>query len=280
MKKTKKYLLATSGSTVDGREVKPEWLKEIASSYDPKTYGARLNIEHIKGFSGEGPFRAYGDVMEVSTEDVTVNFNGTDEVRTGLYGVFEVTEDAEKLNQAGQKLYPSIEIAPNFAEKGFAYLMGCALTDTPAAIGTERMEFNRKTPGALSFNAKDFDIAAAALEFAGAASDDTENTVNGAFASMKKFFDKFNVAATGSETAANKAAETQQPTVNADMAELASVMQGVTTAFTTASEDMKKSIEKITNDLNALRTDFDKIEDPKTPHRPQSNGTHYAKTDC
>jgi hypothetical protein len=148
--KTKPFLLATAGSTVDGRTIDDAMLQQIASSYDPKTYGARLNIEHIRGVTGESPFRAYGDVVELSIGKTEVNFNGKKETRTALYGVFDVNEDAKKLNEAGQKVYPSIEIEPNFAGKGFAYLMGCALTDSPASIATQRLEFNRSLPGALT----------------------------------------------------------------------------------------------------------------------------------
>ncbi|PTR05019.1 capsid scaffolding serine peptidase GPO, partial [Novosphingobium sp. GV055] len=37
--KTKPFLLATAGSTVDGRTIDDAMLQQIASSYDPKTYG-------------------------------------------------------------------------------------------------------------------------------------------------------------------------------------------------------------------------------------------------
>jgi len=160
--KTKSFLLATAGATVDGRNIDDKMLKEMAESYDPKTYGARLNIEHIRGATGDGPFRAFGDVLELSTAEVDVNFNGKTEKRLGLFGVLDVSDDAKQLNEKGQKVYPSIEIEPNFAGKGFAYLMGCALTDSPAAIATDRLQFNRALPGTLTVSGED----AALLEFA------------------------------------------------------------------------------------------------------------------
>lgn len=57
-KRTKPFLLATAGSTVDGRTIDDKMIAEMASSYDPKTYGARLNIEHIRGITGDKPFRS------------------------------------------------------------------------------------------------------------------------------------------------------------------------------------------------------------------------------
>jgi hypothetical protein len=45
---------------------------------------------------------------------------------------------------AGQKVYTSMEIQPNFANSGKAYLIGLAVTDDPASLGTEMLEFSRK----------------------------------------------------------------------------------------------------------------------------------------
>lgn len=182
--KTKPFLLATAGSTVDGRVIDEKMLEEMVSSYDPKVYGARLNIEHVRGISGDGPFRAYGDVLELSIGEVEVNFNGKTEKRKALYGVFDVNDDAKKLNEAGQKVYPSIEIEPNFGGKGFAYMMGCALTDSPASIATERLQFNRSLPGTLTVSAD----KAEALEFADA---DVTQGGNALLSGMAKLFDGF-----------------------------------------------------------------------------------------
>ena len=164
--KTKRFLLATAGSTVDGRNIDANMLTEMAEGYDPKTYSARLNIEHIRGFSGEKPFRAFGDVLTLETEEVDVNFHGKTEKRLGLFGTFEVTEEAKKLTSEGQKVFPSIEIEPNFGGKGKAYLMGVALTDSPASIATQRLEFSRSQPGWLTVGTDDKAMAYS-LEFEG-----------------------------------------------------------------------------------------------------------------
>jgi P2 family phage major capsid protein len=155
-------VLATAGSTVDGRTIDDAMIDQMVSSYNPRTFGARLNIEHVRGMAPDGPFRAYGDVLELSAGTVEVDFNGQKEQRKALFGTFDVTEEARKLNESGQKVYPSIEIEPNFAGKGFAYLMGCALTDSPASIATQRLQFNRSLPGTLTLAGEN----AAPLEFA------------------------------------------------------------------------------------------------------------------
>jgi hypothetical protein len=182
--KTKAFLLATAGSTVDGRTITDADIDQMASSYDPKTYGARVNIEHIRGMSGQAPFNAYGDVESVSVGTVDVNFNGKTEKRKALYGVLDVTDNAKALNDANQKVYPSIEILDNFGGKGFAYLGGLALTDSPAAIATERLKFNRQLPGSIKYSSD----TAALLEFE---DDAATPEAKGLMASMGAMFDKF-----------------------------------------------------------------------------------------
>lgn len=239
--KTKEFLLATSGATVDGRNIDDKMLQEMASSYDPKTYGARVNIEHIRGISGDGPFRAYGDVLSLSTREVEVNFNGKTEKRTGLFGVFDVTADAKKLNEAGQKVYPSIEIEPNFAGKGFAYLVGCAFTDSPASIATQRLQFNRTLPGVLTVAGED----SALLEFP---DETTEEAGAGLMSSVGRFFDSLTAKFGGGTPPEQQ--QQQQQNNQADPAQPA--------AFNVA--DLKPLFTElakgISTDIGALRTEF------------------------
>ncbi|VVT07489.1 GPO family capsid scaffolding protein [Erythrobacter sp. EC-HK427] len=163
--KTKKFRLAVAGATVDGREISADMLREMAEGYDPNTYGARLNIEHIRGVVPGSDFGAYGDVLELSTEEVEIKLHDKVEKRVALFGTFDVDDKAKAMNKAGQKLYPSVEIQPNFAGTGKAYLMGVALTDSPASIATERMQFNRQMPGSLVLRTDDAE-SAFALTFA------------------------------------------------------------------------------------------------------------------
>lgn len=277
-KRTKPFLLATAGSTVDGRVIDDKMLDEMASSYDPKTYGARLNIEHIRGITGDKPFRSYGDVAEVSVGEVEVNFNGTKEKRKALFGSFDVLEDAQQLNAAGQKVYPSIEIEPNFGGKGFAYLMGCALTDSPASIATERLQFNVARPGALIFSHD----AAAALEFADDNGDATPE--GGSFIkALTGVLEKF----TGKPADPAPAPVVQPVTTpgTLDMAALTGLfgefgktiegaMKAQTTAFTA-------EIDRIDLKVTNLAKDVEGTPAPGQQPRPAANGAgNFAKTDC
>ena len=43
----KKFRVAVSGATVDGREIRPEHLRDAAANYSPQTCtAARVNVEH------------------------------------------------------------------------------------------------------------------------------------------------------------------------------------------------------------------------------------------
>lgn len=278
--KTKPFLLATAGSTVDGRVIDDKMLDEMASSYDPMTYGARLNIEHIRGISGEKPFRSYGDVLELSVGEVDVNFNGTMEKRKALYGVFDVTDDAKALNTAGQKVYPSIEIEPNFGGKGSAYLMGCALTDSPAAIATERLAFNRTMPGTIKL-ARD---EAASLDFAAATEQAGDGFITKFGAMLDSAFAKFTPAKTEEKPAA-KEGETA-PAAAFNFAEMRPMFEELGQTFAASIGDLRNEMR---GEIDQLGVKLKKIEGtveatPAQQHkaRPVSAGANgqFAKTDC
>lgn len=281
--KTKKFLLATAGSTVDGRTIDDKLITEMASSYDPKTYGARLNIEHIRGLGTEGPFRAYGDVLELSTGEVEVNFNGTSEKRLGLYGIFDVDDSAKQLNDAGQKVYPSIEIEDNFAGKGFAYMMGCALTDSPAAIGTERMKFNRHYPGAINLTAENSGIDAALLEFA-EADKAADPAATGFFAAATDFFKQFTPGEKGKPPVIEPKKDDQPADLNQFIGQFSTMFEGfakkVDAGFAAQTEAMNTAIGKVDARCTELSNSIENTEKPGQPQRGASNGDNFTKTDC
>lgn len=279
-KRTKPFLLATAGSTVDGRVIDDKMIDEMAKSYDPKTYGARLNIEHIRGVTGDAPFRSYGDVVSVSVGEVDVNFSGKTEKRKALYGVFDVLEDAEKLNAAGQKVYPSIEIEPNFAGKGFAYLMGCALTDSPAAIATERLQFNRAAPGSIVLSGE----TALPLELADDKGNPTE-TGQGLIATFKSMMDAYTAKVTG-KAAESKPADPpqQQLTQGFDMqafsalfTEFAGKVEG---ALQSQAAAQREEMDGLALKFAALEKRIDTTAAPGQQQRPAANGSNFTRTDC
>ncbi len=289
--KTKRFLLATSGATVDGRVIEAAHLRQMAESYDPKVYSARLNIEHIRGISGEGPFRAYGDVLSLEVEDITVDFNGQPEQRTALYGVFDVTEDAQALNQAGQKLYPSIEIHPDFAGKGYAYLMGCALTDSPASIATERLQFTSQlsaaVPGIQRYS-REAQGDAALLEFDTGTTPEAAGLLSGLKGILDGFADRFAPKTTTpapAQTPANPADPAAQPgTFTAD--DLRTVFTELATSIDSSINALRQETRETTDalavKLNKLEQGVETTPSAKHAQRPTSAGTNgnFVRTDC
>ncbi|MGM3174758.1 GPO family capsid scaffolding protein [Dickeya lacustris] len=134
----KKFRVAVSGSTVDGREISPEHLRDAAASYRTDVYGARVNVEHYLSMLPNSEFGAMGDVTALSTEDIT---EGPLAGRTALYAEIEPSARMKQLTDEGKKVYSSIELHPQFALNGKAYVVGLAMTDTPASLGTERLKF-------------------------------------------------------------------------------------------------------------------------------------------
>lgn len=129
------FCICTSGETVDGRFIEPEWLRQAAATYSPETYGARINIEHFYGLWPQSELSGYGDVVAVKIEE-------KDGV-VKLYAQLDPTEKLIKLNKLREKVYTSIELALDFCKTGKAYLVGLAVTDMPASTGTSMLQFSK-----------------------------------------------------------------------------------------------------------------------------------------
>ena len=139
--KTKWFRVATEGATTDGRAIQRVWIEHMAKNFNPAKYGARVWIEHMRGMLPDSAFAAQGDVLALRTQEV-------EDGKLGLFAQIKPLESLIAMNKAGQKLYTSIEVDPNFADTGEAYLVGLAVTDTPASLGTELLTFAQQNPAA------------------------------------------------------------------------------------------------------------------------------------
>ncbi|SEA27564.1 GPO family capsid scaffolding protein [Marinobacterium iners] len=135
--KSKWFRVGVEGDTTDGRKIEAAWLTQMAANYNPEKYGARVNCEHVRGMAPDSSFGAFGDVTALKTE--TIKIDGEDKV--ALYAQITPNDDLIALNKKRKKVYTSMEIDHNFADKGEAYLVGLAVTDSPASLGTEMLEF-------------------------------------------------------------------------------------------------------------------------------------------
>lgn len=141
--KSKFFRVATEGATTDGRTIERSAIQQMADSFDPAVYGARIWMEHIRSAYADGPFKAYGDVVAVKAEEVDTDSGK----KLALFAQIEPTPELIAMTKARQKIYTSIEINPKFADTQQAYLVGLGITDSPASLGTEMLTFAAKTPG-------------------------------------------------------------------------------------------------------------------------------------
>lgn len=290
MKKPKRFRVATSGPTIDGREIKPEWLQQAADNYDPALYAARINVEHLRGFSANSDFGAFGDVVALTAQ---TNKAGKVELLADIV----LNEKGQAANKAGQKLYTSVELVENFAGTGSAYLVGLALTDSPASLGTQRLEFSAQ-PEDATYTAKCFTPLgnkAHALAFGMAhsitipadepAAGDVAAEIKNGFAKMLEKLT--NLASRQDKPAAPAAASDAGTTTPAapdvqlaqavidELQKLAQPLVDVYAMAQAAAQAAQAQSDKLAADLAALKTQLEKT--PATyGRRPLSDGGQQA----
>ncbi|CDO35838.1 GPO family capsid scaffolding protein [Novosphingobium sp. KN65.2] len=292
MAKTRFFRVALEGATTDGRQIERQWLTDAAETYNPETYTARVNMEHIRGFSPEAPFNGYGSIVALKTEEVTVKLGGKDVKRLALFAQIDANDQLVAINRKGQKLFSSIEIAPEFAGTGKAYLVGLAVTDSPASLGTEMLQFaakqgdnsplaHRKQDKANLFTAAE----EVSIEIEEAKSVDPDPT--GIFASIKGMLDKM-TGQSGGQQAQQHAQEQQQEEPNAPQADgnaLAAfgVMIGqLSTAVQASTRETREQVTKLTADLAALTTKVEAAPAGTFTQRELAlgGGENAVRTDC
>lgn len=138
-KVSKWFRIGVEGDTCDGRVISATDIQEMADGFDPRVYGCRINLEHIRSVVPDSPFCRYGDVTEVKAEviDDDSALNG----KLALFGKIAPLDNLLAMLAKGQKVYTSMEIRPNFANTGKCHLIGLAVTDDPASLGTEYLQF-------------------------------------------------------------------------------------------------------------------------------------------
>lgn len=265
--KSKWFRVAVEGDTTDGRRIEAAWLTQMAANYNPEKYGARVNCEHVRGIMPDGVFGAYGDVMALKTD--TVEIDG--EKRVALYAQVSPTDELIALNKKRKKVYSSIEIDHDFAGKGEAYLVGLAITDSPASLGTEMMEFASKANRNPLADRKQrpenlFSVAREVeLEF--------EEESPSILDRVKELFRSHEEERTDLDTQYSQAIET-----------IATEVASLQTQF--AESNSAQQLETLSADLEAVQSKLSELETAldTTPNHstrpPATGGTGTVLTDC
>ncbi|HAP0140078.1 TPA: capsid protein [Escherichia coli] len=132
--KTDWVVVATSGPTIDGREIDPKWLTDAAEVYNPDEYTAMLWPFHASN-SWRAFTNNYGFVDALKAEKAGDKV----QLKARLIPNRFLTE----ANEAGQKLFTSIEVQEDYLGTGKFFVSGIAVTDTPASINTTRLQFSQ-----------------------------------------------------------------------------------------------------------------------------------------
>ncbi|WP_162528395.1 GPO family capsid scaffolding protein [Novosphingobium sp. BW1] len=284
---TRYFRVAVEGATTDGREIQRQWLLDAAETYDPQTYTALVNMEHVRGLGAEGSFGNYGQVTGLRTENVTLKIGGEPVQRLGLFAQVDALDTLVAVKDRGQKLFSSIEINPNFAGTGKAYMVGLAVTDSPASLGTQLLTFaaqqgdnnplahRKKDKGNLFTVTEEAEIEMEE-EGASSAADPT-----GVFASLKGLLDRFTATppvAPVTPPAEGKANAAASP----DLAAFAASFGQLLTAIEADRKDTAARFTKLTADLAALTSEMESTPAHGfTTREPATGGGENAvRTDC
>ncbi|PZQ93751.1 MAG: capsid protein [Acinetobacter johnsonii] len=275
MKKSKFFRVAVAGSTTDGRVIEATWIQQMAKNYNQDTYTALGNLEHFRSISPDSTFGSYAKVIALKAEEVEIN----GAKKWALFAQVDAFDQLIELHQRGQKLFTSIEVNPNFADTGEAYLVGLAFTDSPASLGTQIMEFASKNPEANPFVSKkqDKDNLFTAAEEADLQFEDGQDApAKGLFSKVldwlkpqqeqqdNKNKDQFKEVSDSLEAIAKTFGESQTK------------LQKVETEFS----ELKTKHSKLETDFNGLKTKLEGEQNPGTPPAPENTGNFSEQIEC
>lgn len=283
--RSKLFRVAVEGDTTDGRVIERVWIQQMAGSYNPSLYGARINLEHIRGILPDSPFKAYGDVVALKAEEVDID----GKKKLALFAQLEPTDAlVSMVNNDKQKIYTSIEVSPNFAKTGGAYLVGLAVTDSPASLGTEKLSFAAKHPDAKLFDdrklhAENLFTASceASIELEEVSADGGDSTgklLSGIAGLLERF--------TGKPNPPPPPAPAPEGGADAQMfAGIAEVLTGIGDSLKAQGEQfagLRKDLDESRAEFNALQQKLSSTASTTQAFRPVVNGPSdkSAVTDC
>lgn len=254
----------------------------MAETFDPRVYGCRINLEHLKGILPDGPFSRYGDVVELKSEKID-----DDSVLKGklaLFAKITPTDDLIAMNKKLQKVYTSMEIQPNFANSGKCYLVGLAVTDDPASLGTEYLEFCRgaKFNPLNRFKAEPGNLISVAtlaeLEF----EDLPEKMFTALSDKVKAIFSRKQASDDARFQDVHEAVTTVSEHVQENLTATEQRLATLENAFATLKQDVTTKADQTSQAFSQLKTSLDTTESTTQPRRKLSTGGGGDEllTDC
>ena len=284
MPSTRKWFrVGVEGMTADGRKIERRHLSEAAETYSRPKYGARMFVEHIRGINPDWGFKAMGDVHALRTEMVKID--GQD--RLALYAELEPTEQMLSWSRDRQKIYTSMELDPDFAGSGKAYLVGLGVTDSPASLATEVLEFCAANPASnflASRKLRPENMFTAALEMDGRFDIETTETTGTLAQARELFASMFGTLFSASQTASPPAPPIikTDPPVNAPAGIEAFARQILSDVERVTNDNtaLRNELQQTRNEVQQLRTQMDTTTAPHQTRQTATGGNGRARTDC
>lgn len=259
------FCVAVEGATSDKRTIKRAWLEQAAKNFNPATYGARIWLEHFRSLLPDSPFKAYGDVLAVKTDEIDIN----GQKKLALFAQVEPTPELIALNKAKQKIYSSIEIDDSFADTGEAYIVGLAVTDSPASLGTDVLAFSAQKPESSPFKDRHYSATSMFTEA-------VETTLT---------FEEVEVKPSIGAQLFSKVQDLLKRKEAKDDSEFGAIGQAVEaiaehgkslaeqfTAEQTRNTELRAQVQKLSTDLSTLKTTLDNTQDHSQLARPPVTG--------
>ncbi|MEK6491410.1 GPO family capsid scaffolding protein [Klebsiella grimontii] len=281
-KVSKWFRIGVEGDTCDGRVISATDIQEMAETFDPRVYGCRINLEHLKGILPEGPFSRYGDVVELKSD--RIDDDSVLKGKLALFAKITPTDDLIAMNKKLQKVYTSMEIQPNFANSGKCYLVGLAVTDDPASLGTEYLEFCRgaKFNPLNRFKAAPGNLISVAtlaeLEF----EDLPENVFTALSDKVKTIFSRKQASDDARFQDVHEAVTTVSEHVQENLTATEQRLAALENAFSTLKQDVTSKADQTSQAFSQLKTTLDNTESTTQPRRKLSTGGGGDEllTDC
>ena len=262
------FRVAVEGATTDKRKIERTWLEQAAKNFSQNTYGARVWLEHFRSLLPDSPFKAYGDITAVKTEEVEI----AGQKKLALFAQIEPTPELVAMNKAKQKIYTSIEIDESFADSGEAYIVGLAVTDSPASLGTDVLAFSAQKPDASPFKDRHYSATSmftealeAEIKFEEVA--ETENKALGLFNRVMDALGKSKDKSVKDDAQFSELTEAVEA--------LANHAKDQGTAFTTEQtklNTLQTAHEKLAGEFADLLKRLGDTEDHSQQHRPPATG--------
>lgn len=271
-KKSKRFRIGVEGATTDGRVIERVWLTQMAANYSQQVYIAVVNMEHIKGYTPDSAFRRFGIVEALEAEEIS---EGPLKGKMALYAWIVPTDELVSMTAQMQKLFTSMEVNPKFSDTGEAYLVGLAVTDDPASLGTEMLQFSasaavnplarRKQADGNLFTAAEETL----FEF-----EDLPEEKPSFFASIKVLLSRKSAddAARFADVhlAVEEVAGAHQ-SLSESVAEVGQRVGNLKDDFSQRLDDMQQQLSTAENELSTLRERLS-VEDSRSDRRPFSSG--------